>query len=71
MTLQALGPLWFFGLPAGLTLLCLGLDARHTGHMNRVFLLGSVLLISSYAGRLALMTTAPWVSFAGWLVSFV
>jgi len=71
MTLQALGPLWFFGLPAALTLLCLGLDARHTGHVNRVFLIGSVLLVSSYAGRLALMTTGPWVSFAGWLVSFV
>ncbi len=70
-TLQALGPLWFFGLPAALTLLCLGLDARHNGHVNRVFLVGTVLLISSYVGRLVLMTTGPWMNFAGWLVSFV
>jgi hypothetical protein len=70
-TLQALGPLWFFGLPAVLTLLCLGLDAKRNGHVNRVFLMGTVLLISSYVGRLVLMTTGPWMTFAGWLVSFV
>jgi hypothetical protein len=70
-TLQALGPLWFFGLPAALTLLCLGLDAKRNGHVNGVFLTGTALLISSYVGRLALMTTGPWMNFAGWLVSVV
>jgi hypothetical protein len=70
-TLQALGPLWFFGLPASLTLLCLGLDARRNGHVSRVFLAGTVLLVSSYVGRLALMTTGTWMTLAGWLVTFV
>lgn len=70
-TLQALGPLWFFGLPTVLTLLCLGLDAKRHGRVNRVFLVGTILLIGSYVGRLVLMTTGPWMNFAGWLVSFV
>lgn len=69
--LQAFGPLWFFGLPSALTLLCLGLDTRRHGQMNRVFLVGTVLLLSSYVVRLALMTTGTWMNFAGWLVSFV
>jgi hypothetical protein len=70
-SLQALGPLWFFGLPAVLAALCLGLDARRNRRVNRMFLVGTVLLLSSYVVRLALMTTAPWMTFAAWLVSFV
>lgn len=69
--LQSLGPLWFFGLPAALAVLCLILDARRYGHLNRVFLAGTLGLIGSYVVRLALMTTGAWMQTAAWLVSFV
>ena len=48
--LQALGPLWFFGFPALLALVCLGLEARRHGRLNRVFLAGTVALIVSASG---------------------
>jgi hypothetical protein len=70
-SLQALGPLWFFGLPAVLALLCLGLDWRQRGHVNAVFAAGTLVLIASYVVRLALMGTAAWMHAAEWLTSFV
>jgi hypothetical protein len=68
--LQALGPLWFFGFPSALALLCLVLDVRRSGHLNKVFLGGTALLICSYVGRLMLMTTGAWMNFASWLTGF-
>jgi hypothetical protein len=70
-SLQALGPLWFFGFPTVLALLCIGLDARRYGQLNMVFLAGTLLLIGSYLARLALMTTGAWLTIATWLTSFV
>lgn len=70
-SLQALGPIWFFGFPTSLTLLCLTLDTRRFGRVNRVFAAGAALLIGSYAARLALMPTDVWLSLATWLTSFV
>jgi hypothetical protein len=70
-SLLALGPLWFFGVPTALALLCLALDARHSGRVNTVFLTGTLLLVASYAGRLALMNTEAWISVATWMVSLV
>jgi hypothetical protein len=70
-SLQALGPLWFFGVPTVLATVCLALDARRHGRVNRVFLTGTLLLVASYVGRLALMTTAAWMQFATWLTGFV
>ena len=70
-SLQALGPLWFFGLPTLLAAVCLALDARRHGQVNRVFLLGTVLLAASYVGRLVLMTTGSWMQFATWFTGFV
>ncbi len=70
-SLQALGPIWFFGVPTVLALLCVGLDARRYGHVNRVFLAGAVLLMGSYVARLMLMNTSAWMSLAGWMVRFV
>lgn len=70
-SLQGLGPLWFFGVPTAVALLCLTLDARHNGRVNRVFLTGTLLLVASYVGRLALMTTGPWISVATWMTSWV
>jgi hypothetical protein len=68
--LQALGPLWFFGLPTALAVLCLVLDARRHGRVNRVLLTGTILLVVSYVVRLGLMTTRAWMSLAGWLAGF-
>lgn len=69
--LQALGPLWFFGLPTLIATCCLLVDARRRGAVNRVFLAGTVLLVGSYVGRLLLMSTGAWMSAATWMVSFV
>jgi hypothetical protein len=69
--LQALGPLWFFGLPTMLALLCAGLDRWRYGRLNTIFLAGTLLLIASYVGRLMLMNTAGWMEAARWLTTFV
>lgn len=71
LSLQAIGPLWFFGFPACLALLCLGIEARRHGRLNRVFATGVVLLIASYVGRLALMSTDAWIAIATRLTSVV
>jgi hypothetical protein len=68
--LQALGPLWFFGAPTVLALFCVGLDAKRHGRLNRIFVAGTLLLIASYVGRLALMNTSAWMSAAQWLTRF-
>lgn len=70
-SLQAFGPLWFFGLPTILAAVCLWLDARRRGRINKVFLTGTVLLIVSYVARLAIMGTGAWMNFAAWLTSFM
>jgi hypothetical protein len=69
--LQNLGPLWFFGLPTVLVLICFAIDWRRRGQLNMIFLAGSALLIASYPVRMALMGTAAWMQFAQWLTSFV
>ena len=69
-SLQALGPLWFFGLPTVLTLICLGLDTWRRGRLNGVFLAGALLLIASYVVRLAIMNTPQWLAIATWLTSW-
>ena len=69
--LQATGPLWFFGFPTLLTLVCLGLDTWRRGRLNRVFLTGALLLIASYVVRLMIMGTETWMAMARWLTSWV
>jgi len=69
--LQNLGPLWFFGFPSVLILLCLFIDWRRRGQLNYVFLAGGLLLIASYPIRLAVMGTGAWMRFASWATSFV
>jgi hypothetical protein len=69
--LRALGPLWFFGLPTVLVLLCVGMDTWRNGRLNRIFCAGTLLLIASYVGRLALMNNPLWMEAARWLTSFV
>ena len=68
--LQALGPLWVFGFPTAIAVLCLTLDARRHGGVNKIFLTGTILLVCSYVARLGLMTTPIWMNVAAWLTSF-
>ena len=69
--LQATGPLWFFGFPTLLTLICLALDIRRRGRINAIFLTGALLLIASYVVRLTIMGTDWWMATARWLTSWV
>lgn len=65
----AAGPLAFFGIPDVIALVCLVVDARRNGKVNRVFLAGTVLLIASHPLRLLVGSSEPWVRLAGWLAS--
>jgi len=69
-SLQALGPLWFFGLPAALALIALGVDSWRNKKLNKIFLAGILLLISSFVVRLALMGTNAWMRIAVWLTTW-
>jgi hypothetical protein len=69
--LRALGPLWFFGLPTVLAVLCIAIDRWRYGRLNKIFLAGTLLLVASYVGRLALMNNPRWMEAARWLTSFV
>ena len=69
-SLQSFGPLFFFGTP---TLLIIGLlvyDTWRNRKLDRVFLVGSIILIASYPLRLMLMGTSAWISFASWITSW-
>ena len=68
--LQALGPLWFFGFPTALMLIALIIDWRGNKRMNKVFLGGTLFLISTFVLRLAIMGTPAWMRFAAWLTSW-
>jgi hypothetical protein len=70
-SLQALGPLWFFGFPTVVVLLCLGSDIWRNRRVNGVFVAGTVLLIASYVVRLSLLGTDTWMRVALWLTSYV
>ena len=69
--LQAIGPLWFFGVPSVIALVCVALERRRHGRLNSVFLVGSLCVIASYVVRLGLMSTEAWMRFAEWATSFV
>lgn len=68
--LLALGPLFFFGVPALLGLIALGYDRWQSGRFNSAFVLGTALLIASYPVRLMLAGTDGWMRFAKWLTTF-
>jgi uncharacterized membrane protein YozB (DUF420 family) len=70
-SLQSLGPLVFFGLPAILTIFLLILDTWKNGKLNKIFPSGAVILILSYPLRLMLMGTDAWLTFALWLTGLM
>ena len=67
-SLQSLGPLLFFGVPAVLTVFLVILDTWKNRKLNKIFLAGAVILILSYPLRLMLMGTDAWLTFAAWLI---
>ncbi len=68
---QALGPLFFFGVPTALALVVLVLGRRRQAGTDRVLAWGTGALVASYVVRLALMMTPAWLSVAAWLITFV
>ena len=64
------GPLMFFGVPAVLAIGLLTYDTWRNGKLNKVFLMGTIILIASYPLRIMLSTTDSWMKFAAWLTSW-
>jgi hypothetical protein len=69
-SLQALGPLFFFGVPTLLAIILLTYDTWRNKKLNTPFLVGALVLIASYPLRLMLSGTPQWMAFAAWLTSF-
>jgi hypothetical protein len=66
----AFGPLWFFGVPDLVAIICVAVDTWRNGKLNKVFAAGAIFLIASHWLRLAIMSTPAWLNFATWLTSF-
>ena len=69
-SLQSFGPLFFFGVPTVLIIGLLIYDTWRNRKLDRVFLIGSILLIASYPLRLMVMGTPAWMNFATWITSW-
>jgi hypothetical protein len=63
------GPLWFFGVPDLLTIIFVIVDTWRNKKLNKVFLVGAILLVASHWLRLAFASSNAWLSFATWLTS--
>ncbi len=61
---ESFGPLWFFGVTTLITLLLIAVDAWYNRKLNRVFLIGGVLLVAAMWIRLPLSGTRAWLSVA-------
>jgi hypothetical protein len=69
-SLQALGPLFFFGLPALLCLAALFYDRWHSGKFNAIMVYAVIFLIASYPLRIMISGTDAWLATANWLIGF-
>jgi hypothetical protein len=69
-SLNALGPLFFFGVPTVLVLVLVVYDTWRNKKLNKVLLVGGLILIVSYPLRLILSGTQEWMAFAAWLTTF-
>jgi hypothetical protein len=67
---QSLGPLFFLGVPVALMIGLIAIDTWQTGKLNRVFLIGSIVLAASYPLRLMLSGTDLWMSFVSWVTGW-
>ena len=68
---QANPAAWGLGLPTGLALTGLALDAFRHRRVDGVFLGAALLLILSFPARIALMATPVWGRSSAWLASLV
>ena len=64
---DSMGPLWFFGVPDAIAILCVVVDTWRNRKLNPVFLGGAVFMIVSHWARLPFSTTQTWLSFATWI----
>jgi hypothetical protein len=64
-----LGPLVFFALSFLFVVAGIAYDLWSRGRIHPVYLWGGAVLLISVPLRLAISSTAPWRSFAGWLVA--
>ena len=69
-SLQAFGPLFFFGLPSLLCLVALFYDRWHSGKFNPVMVYAVIFLIASYPLRIMISGTDAWLAVANWLIGF-
>ena len=65
--MDSFGPLWFFGVPDVIAIICVAVDTWRNRKLNTVFLVGTVFLIASHWARLPFSTTQTWLSVATWL----
>jgi uncharacterized membrane protein len=68
-SLQALGPLYFFGVPTLLCLVALFYDRLQNGKFNRVMVYAVLFLIASYPLRIMILGTETWLAIANWLIT--
>lgn len=61
---DSFGPLWFFGVPTLIAVALVAVDAWYNRKLNRVFLIGGVLLVAAMWVRLPLSGTRAWLSIA-------
>jgi len=69
-SLQALGPLFFFGVPTVIAITLLVYDTWRNRKLNVPFLVGALFMIVSYPLRLILSGTPQWMAFAAWLTTW-
>ncbi|CAN5530102.1 MAG: hypothetical protein ACR2M8_05685 [Pyrinomonadaceae bacterium] len=69
VSLQSLGPIWFFGFPDILAVIFVIVDTWRHKKLNKVFLAGTLLMIVSHPLRLMLSGTEAWLRFATWITS--
>jgi hypothetical protein len=68
-SLQALGPVWIFGVPTVLTIAALVFDTWRNKRLNPTFLIGSIVLIVSFPLRIVIGGTDAWMRIAEWMTS--
>ncbi len=69
-SLQALGPLFFFGVPTVLAIAILIYDTWRNRKLNVVFLIGALFMIASFPLRIMISGTDVWMRFATWLTTW-
>ena len=67
VSLDALGPIFFLGLPDLIAIIFLVVDTWRHKRLNKVFLAGVILLIASHPIRMIVAGTDTWLAFANWI----